>query len=141
MKVRVLTRSDHQLLVDAGRLFDGEITPEGAKQFLSRDGHHVLIAYEGQLPTGFVTGVEMTHLDKGTEIFLCELGVDDEFRRKGIGTALVSALARLAKSRGSYGMWVLTDDGNDAGVGTYSKAGGIRRSNQWMFDWNFATDR
>jgi ribosomal protein S18 acetylase RimI-like enzyme len=45
-----------------------------------------------------VTGVEMTHPDKGTEMFLYELGVADEHQGRGIGRALVSALADLARA-------------------------------------------
>ena len=139
MNMRELTQSDGLLLIEASHLFDKEITRDVAERFLSQEGHHVLIAYEDEKPAGFVTGVEMIHPDKGTEMFLYELGVDDQFRRQGIGTALVRQLAELAESRGCYGMWVLTDDGNEAGVGTYAKADGTSRSNQRMFDWNFKT--
>ncbi|HZE00492.1 MAG TPA: GNAT family N-acetyltransferase, partial [Pseudonocardiaceae bacterium] len=59
--------------------------------------------------------------DKGTEMFLYELGVDDRFRRRGIGKALVAALAELARESGCYGMWVLTDSDNWAQSGRTSR--------------------
>ena len=66
----------------------------------------------------------MTHPDKGTEMFLYELGVDDAARGQGAGKALVAALRDLAEERGCYGMWVLTDADNEAAVRTYQAAGG-----------------
>ena len=71
-----------------------------------RHGHHLLIAYEDEQAVGFVSGVEVTHPDKGTEMFLYELAVDEPFRRRGIGRALVERLAALAREAGCYGMWV-----------------------------------
>ena len=72
---------------------------------------------------GFVSGVEVTHPDKGTEMFLYELAVDEPFRRRGIGRALVERLAALAREAGCYGMWVITDDDNAAARATYEGSG------------------
>ena len=47
------------------------------------------------------------HPDKGTEIFLYELSVEEDHRQRGIGTALVTALRELAQENVCYGMWVL----------------------------------
>ena len=60
----------------------------------------------------------MTHPDKGTEMFLYELAVDEPWRRQGIGAALVTALGDVAQQRGCYGMWVLTEDSNRAAITT-----------------------
>jgi hypothetical protein len=38
------------------------------------------VAYDGERPVGMVTGVETTHPDKGTEMFLYELAVDETAR-------------------------------------------------------------
>jgi len=95
------------------------------------------VAYEGETVAGFVTGVEMTHPDKGTEMFLYELGVDPTFRGQSFGTALVKALAALARERNCYGMWVLTDDDNAAALATYAAAGGTRESTNVLLSWKF----
>jgi ribosomal protein S18 acetylase RimI-like enzyme len=79
----------------------------------------------------------VTHPDKGTEMFLYELAVDHRHRHQGIGTALVNALAELARSQDCYGMWVLADDENAAAAATYGKAGGEMESQPLMFSWKF----
>jgi len=80
----------------------------------------------------------MTHPDKGTEMFLYELGVDERFRNQGIGKALVVAMADLARTSGCYGMWVLTDEDNAAAMHTYAAAGATDPQKQTMLSWIFA---
>ena len=133
MEIRHITQAE--AVQAAGHLFDASIRPEATEPFLADEGHHLLIAYVDGVPAGMVTGVEMTHPDKGTEMFLYELGVHERFRGRGIGQALVSALASLAQERGCYGMWVLTDIGNAAAQAVYTRAGGTPEQNQMMFSW------
>jgi ribosomal protein S18 acetylase RimI-like enzyme len=109
--------------VAASHLFDGPVSAEGAIGFLRRPGHHLLLATVDGADVGFVSGVEITHPDKGTEMFVYELGVDAGHRRRGIGRALVDALAELARERGCYGMWVTTESDNAAALATYRAAG------------------
>jgi ribosomal protein S18 acetylase RimI-like enzyme len=82
----------------------------------------------------------MTHPDKGTEMFLYELGVDERFRGQGVGTAFVSALRDLARERGCYGMWVLTDANNAAALATYSGSGPGDPASQVMLTWDLGRD-
>ena len=124
----------------AASLFDDPLDARAVARFLSSDTHHLLIAYEDERPVGFVTGVEMTHPDKGTELFVYELGVLEHAQNRGIGRALVRALSGIAVARGCYGMWVLTDADNDAAFRTYERAGGKRSEGQVMFDWTFSGD-
>jgi ribosomal protein S18 acetylase RimI-like enzyme len=49
------------------------------------------MAFGGGRALGFVSGIETTHPDKGTEMFLYELSVEEEARRRGVGTKLVQA--------------------------------------------------
>ncbi|MFD0329953.1 GNAT family N-acetyltransferase [Streptacidiphilus monticola] len=88
-------------------------------------------------PVGFVSGVEVTHPDKGTEMFLYELAVAEAHRRRGVGRALVEALAELARQRGCYGMWVLTDRGNPAALAAYRSAGAAEEEDCVLLNWSF----
>lgn len=124
-------------VADASHLFDGPAHPDATERFLSEPGHHLVIAYEGDHPAGFISGVEMTHPDKGTEMFVYELGVDEPFRKMGIGLALIERLKSIAVERGCFGMWVLTDEGNAAALATYQSAGGKGESGQVVLEWTF----
>jgi ribosomal protein S18 acetylase RimI-like enzyme len=130
---------DVETVLAAADLFDGPPRRDATEHFLAQPTHHLLLAFDDRGDAaGFVSGVETTHPDKGTEMFLYELAVDEPARRQGIGKALVSALAELARARGCYGMWVLTDDDNRAGYRTYESAGGHDDGGRHvLFSWEF----
>jgi ribosomal protein S18 acetylase RimI-like enzyme len=121
----------------AGALFDEPIRAEAAARFIAAPDNHLLVAYEGSTPAGVVTGTEIAHPDKGTEMFLKELGVAAEYQRRGIGRALVAALAELARDHGCNGMWVATDRNNAAALATYRAAGAETTENFVMLSWSF----
>ncbi|MFI8082988.1 GNAT family N-acetyltransferase [Kitasatospora sp. NPDC086009] len=135
MEIRRVTQVE---AVDAaGHLFDTVPGREATERFLTDERHHLLIAYVDDVPAGIVTGVEMTHPDKGTEMFLYELGVDESFRGRGVGRALVSALADLSRERGCYGVWTITDEENAAALAAYRRAGGVPETGQVVLTWTF----
>jgi GNAT superfamily N-acetyltransferase len=138
--IRRMEPGDDAKVVAAGHLFDGPARPDATARFLSEPGHHLLLAYDEDRPdhpVGMVTGVETTHPDKGTEMFLYELAVDEAAQGRGIGRSLVTALADLARDRGCYGMWVLTDDANPAAVQAYTAAGGTPEPLTRLIAWTF----
>ena len=94
-----------------------------------------------EVPVGFITGVESTHPDKGTEMFLYELAVDEAYRRAGIGAALVRRLAQVAAERGCHGMWVGTEETNTAALRTYAAAGAVRGDDAVILQWSFDKNR
>jgi ribosomal protein S18 acetylase RimI-like enzyme len=122
---------------ESERLFDDPVDLEATRRFLADDANHLLLAYVDDEPAGFVSGTELTHPDQSRpELFLNELGVDEEFRGRGIGTALVAKLWEIAQGRGCRGMWVLTDDSNPSALKVYARAGGTRLPEpQVMFQW------
>jgi ribosomal protein S18 acetylase RimI-like enzyme len=135
LEYRWITGTDAGLVEAARSVFDYEVRPEWARRFLEDPSHHLCLAYDDERVAGFVSGVELVHPDKGVEMFLYELGVDDAFRGKGIGKALVTALADLARERGCYGMWVLTDADNEAALRTYRGGGATETDEQVMLTW------
>jgi ribosomal protein S18 acetylase RimI-like enzyme len=141
IEIRSLGPGDDEAVFAAGALFDAPPEAGAARRFLDDPLHHMLVAYDedGQ-PVGFVSGVETTHPDKGTEMFLYELAVDESSRRRGIGSALVKALEALARGRGCYGMWTGTEDDNDAARATYARAGARDTRPHVFVEWDFRRD-
>lgn len=122
----------------ADGLFDGPARTDWSQRFLAAPGHLMLIAYVDGVPAGMVSGIEMIHPDKGTEMCLYELSVDEAHRRRGIGRALTEALAAEAESRGCYGMWVGVDTDNEAALSTYGAAGARDEGVFRMLGWPLA---
>lgn len=137
MRIERLASGDRDTVAAAAALFDTPPRAEAIERFLASDTHHLVMAFEDEGPVGFVTGVETTHPDKGTEMFLYELSVAPEHRRRGIGTALVAELGRLARERGCYAMWVATDTDNTAAIATYRSAGASEPEAVVVLDWTF----
>ncbi len=124
-------------LTAAEHLYDGPARAEWAERFLAAPGHLMLIAYVDGPPVGMVSGIEMIHPDKGTELCLYELSVDEAYRGRGIGRALTQALREVARERGCYDMWVGVDTDNDAALATYRSAGAADDGVFRMLTWEF----
>jgi ribosomal protein S18 acetylase RimI-like enzyme len=137
LELRHLGPGDDAAIADAAALFDKAPVPSETAAFLAAEGHHLILALQDGEAVGFVSAVEMIHPDKGRELFLYELGVAEQARGRGVGTALVRALAELARERGCYAMWVLTDADNGAALRAYRKAGATATSPTLMLEWRF----
>lgn len=137
MRISELGPGDDGVVLAAAALFDSPPSPEWTKRFLEAEGHHLLMAFVDDAPVGFVSGVETTHPDKGTEMFLYELSVAPEQRRRGTGRSLVVALEALARDLGCYGMWVATGPDNEAAIATYGSAGAAEPEEAVVLGWTF----
>ncbi len=137
MRIERITEAD---TVEKGAdLFDDSPLADATARFLISSGHHLLFAYDpADSVIGMVSGVETTHPDKGTEMFLYELSVIESARRRGVATALVRALAALASERGCHGMWVGVDIDNEAALATYRRAAANDEAPATVFSWQLS---
>jgi len=140
VQVRRLGPGDDAAVAAAARVFDRQPRDDWTSLFLTRDGHHLLVAYVSGLAAGFVTGIEMTHPDKGTEMMLYELGVDASLRRRGIGRALVEALRDVARQRQCRSMWVPVEPDDEPAIATYLSAGAGPPEPAVLLSWEFERD-
>ena len=118
----------------AQHLFDDP--PDHAAAFLAAPGHHLLLAYAGDRAVGFLTGIELIHLERAPELLVYDLGVEESYRRRGIASALLAALRALAAERGcSTGTWVATEDDNASALATYADGASSRQDGVVIFSW------
>jgi aminoglycoside 3-N-acetyltransferase I len=135
--VRIQRITDPAEVERGADLFDAPPIPAALERFLAEPGHHLLFAYDGDdVPVGMVSGVEMTHPDKGTEMFIYELEVAPAARRQGVATDLVRALVAIARERGCYGVWVGTESDNMAAQATYRRAGATEEAPFVLLSWD-----
>ena len=137
LHIRRLALDDVDEVMSAGHLFDDLPRRDWTAAFLGREGHHLLLATVDDEPAGFVTGIENLHPDKGVEMLLYELGVDEAFRQRGIGRSLVIALGDLAVERGCSEMWVPIEPDNVIAVATYLSAGADPPEPAATMSWEF----
>ena len=138
LTIRRLGSGDDADVMDAADLFDQPPQQPWVGSLLRDPTHHLLIASRAGRPVGFVTGVETTHPDKGTEMFVYELAVAPDERRRGVAKALLAGLTTIARSRRCYGMWVLTDSDNVAALAAYRSAGATAESEHVMLSWDWS---
>lgn len=96
-----------------------------AARQLARTDIFVLVAKlgAGELVGGLVA-YELAKLEQArTELYLYDLAVAAPWRRRGIATALISALADHARATGAHSLYVQADREDEAAVALYARLG------------------
>jgi ribosomal protein S18 acetylase RimI-like enzyme len=124
IEVRILAPNDAQLLTRvAPGVFDHEVDPSLAAEFLGDARHHLAVAIDADHVVGMASAVHYVHPDKAPQLFVNEVGVAASHRQRGIGKRLLDCLMRTAEDVGCTEAWVLTDRGNDGARRLYETAG------------------
>jgi ribosomal-protein-alanine N-acetyltransferase len=101
------------------------VDPAYMRAFLADDRHYFVIVYVGDEPVGYVFGYRLSRFDgKPPMVFVYEVAVVEEHRRRGIGRALIKEIKRLADKDGCRKMLVPTNRSNEAAMALYRSAGG-----------------
>ncbi|HZI41923.1 MAG TPA: GNAT family N-acetyltransferase [Gemmatimonadaceae bacterium] len=124
VEVRLLTPDDARLLLRvAPDVFDHEVDPTLAAEFLGDGRHHLAVAIEGDCVVGMASALHYVHPDKSPQLWINEVGVAGSHRQRGIGKRLLDCLMRVAEEMGCTEAWVLTARDNSAGRRLYEAAG------------------
>ncbi len=122
---RHLGPDDLSLLVSVREgLFDNAVDPVQAAAFLADPLHEIMLALVGDGAVGMATGTVLLHPDKPPAMFVNEVGVREDWRRRGIGRAVTERLIAVARARGCKGIWLGTEPDNDAALALYRGLGG-----------------
>ena len=90
-------------------------------------GSEGFIALAAVADGAVVGGIAAYVLDKfeqaRREVYLYDLAVAEPWRRRGIATALIGELKRVARARGAYVIFVQADLGDDPAIALYESLG------------------
>lgn len=120
--------------------------PRGMAESLSRydalasDSVWFLLAYEDDRAAGLAVLARVPKLDRRVGfLYLDELHVLAEHRRRGIGTALIRSAADLTRELGLAGIRLLTRPDNEAARALYESLG-LRRSETLLYQFSVERD-
>ncbi len=91
---------------------------------LDDDRTIVLAALDGPTIVGGLVAYVLPKLEQErSEIYIYDLAVAKEHRRRGVATALIGALDPIAAKLGGWVIYVQADYGDDPAIALYSKLG------------------
>lgn len=84
----------------------------------------VLVAMNDKKVVGGLAAYELEKFEQDRrEIYIYDLAVREQYRRKGIATRLINELKRLAKARDAYVIFVQADQGDVPAIRLYESLG------------------
>jgi ribosomal protein S18 acetylase RimI-like enzyme len=119
-----LTPANIDLLSNVGEeVFDHDIVPAQAMAYTSAPGHMMVVALDGDVVVGQIAGVIHHGIDRPSELYIDNLGVEPSHQRRGIARSLLDQLVAIGKAEGCVEAWVLTETDNEPARGLYSTRG------------------
>lgn len=108
-------------------VFDHPIDEARAKKFLADPLNILIVATEDGKVVGQIQGKLHLHLDAPPDLFVDNLGVTPDRRRRGIAKRLIALALEAGRAAGAAEAWVLTERDNDAARAVYEISGAARR--------------
>jgi aminoglycoside 3-N-acetyltransferase I len=103
------------------------------QRLLASDTFVAIVAEADGEVVGALSGYVLPKFEQArAEFYIYDLAVAAAWRRKGVATALIERLKRLAAARGIHVIFVQADQGDDAAIALYTRLG--RREDVLHFD-------
>ena len=94
------------------------------ESLLAKEHVVVLAALNGEEVVGGLVAYELDKFERARrEVYIYDLAVAEEHRRRGIATALIEHLRGIAAQRGAWVVYVQADYGDDPAIALYEKLG------------------
>jgi aminoglycoside 3-N-acetyltransferase I len=105
---------------------------------LAKDHIVVVAALAGEAVLGGLVAYELDKFEEERrEVYIYDLAVAEEHRRRGVATALIEHLREIARSRSAWVVYVQADHGDEPAIALYTKLG--TREDVMHFDIEVAT--
>ncbi len=103
------------------------------KSLLRKENFIVLVAQDGNTVVGGLVAYVLDKFEQERkEIYIYDLAVLEEHRRRGIATGLINQLKQIAKEKGAYVIFVQADKGDTPAIKLYESLG--KREDVYNFD-------
>jgi aminoglycoside 3-N-acetyltransferase I len=114
--------------------YQGAVPSDAYLGALLKKRHFIaLAALRGGEVVGGLAAYELEKFEQArSEIYIYDLAVREDDRRKGVATGLIRALGRIAQERGAYVIFVQADQGDDPAIRLYESLG--TREDVFHFD-------
>ncbi|AVX02567.1 aminoglycoside 6'-N-acetyltransferase [Maritalea myrionectae] len=114
--IHIITRANMNLLdAVAPDVFDHPIQPALLAEFCDQPGHFMAVAERDHLVVGQIRAMLHYNPDEPPILYIDNLGVTPNQKRKGIATALFAAALDWGRSHSIGSYWVATELDNDEG--------------------------
>jgi ribosomal protein S18 acetylase RimI-like enzyme len=133
--LRLLTPDDvpllEAMLAMFGQAFEDPASYDSARpsraylaRLLARDTFIALAALDGEAVVGAIAAYVLDKFEQErSEIYIYDLAVAETHRRRGIATAMIRELQRIAAERGAWVIFVQADHGDDPAIALYTSLG------------------
>ncbi|MGX7926756.1 N-acetyltransferase family protein [Tsuneonella sp. HG094] len=121
---RAMNRLYAEAFEDAATYLAAPPGQDWIDQLLAHEGTALFVASaEGEI-VGALTAYEfMKPESERRELYIYDLAVADQWRRRGVATALIDAVRALARSRGGWVIFVQADYTDPPAIALYQKLG------------------
>lgn len=124
---RKLSAADLESVMNLNRDFREDfICRKNAEVFLKNPMNWLYAAVRESIIIGFAYGYELERLnDIGNMLYIHEIGVKDEFQRRGVGYRLMSELKEECRAKGICRYFLTAYQNNEGANALYRKLGGV----------------
>jgi ribosomal protein S18 acetylase RimI-like enzyme len=129
IEVERVTAVDAELAQTLNGLFDEGMVwdEEHGRAFLANPDALLIVARWEGTPCGFLTAYRLPRFDAlDSEVNLYEIGTHEDYRQRGVASAMIDELKRWAAEVGAVNVWVLTEIDNEPAQRLYAATGGVR---------------
>lgn len=123
--VRRLESKDAAIGVELVESFAAKnVSSEYLQNFLSNPANYLIVAEVGNKLAGFLLAHRLERLkEESFKLFIYEIDVDENFRRRGIGTALIEYAKYIVKQEKMISAFVFTNHSNEGAIKLYKSTG------------------
>jgi ribosomal protein S18 acetylase RimI-like enzyme len=123
--IKRLTREDGLLMKQIVEKFKSVNTDiNRIDAFLRNDLDYVVACIEDNVVVGFLLAYELQRFDKNNMMYVHEVDVVPEYRRRGIGRQMIEEVIRICEECGVYKLFLITNKSNVPACRLYEVTGG-----------------